>query len=100
MFLFHKPDQSPSYFAFAQTSTPTWGRFLTQVWPRQPNPLTLGYPRLQNLSRSLEKKLCIAKKCLDGWLNLIELFPGSAGLQFASLNTLMLVPADMQMGYI
>jgi len=40
-----------------QTSTPTPERFLTQIWPRQPNPMTLGYPKLQNLIRLLEKKL-------------------------------------------
>jgi len=46
---------SPS---FVQTSTPTQGRFLTQVWPHLPDALTLVYPKLQNLNRSREKKLC------------------------------------------
>jgi len=60
------PDQSPSNFA--QTSTPTQGRFLTQVWPCQPNLLTPGYPKLQNHSRSQEKKLCFIKNVQMGWL--------------------------------
>jgi len=50
-------DQSPTNFA--QTSTSTQGRFLTQVWHCQPDPLTSGYPKLQNLNRSMEKKLCV-----------------------------------------
>jgi len=53
------PDQFP----------PTRGRFLTQVWPRQPNPWPGGTPKLQNLNRSLEKILRY-KKC-------IIFFPGS-----------------------
>jgi len=50
----------------AQTSTPTRERFLTQVWPRQPYPLTLGYPKLQNLYRSLEKKIFALQKKFSG----------------------------------
>jgi len=29
--------------------------------PRQPDPRTMGYPKLQNLNRSLEKKPCFTK---------------------------------------
>jgi len=58
-------NQSPPNFV--QTSTSK--RFLTQVWPRQSDPLTPGYPKLQNLNRSLEKKTLFYKKC-------IKFFPG------------------------
>jgi len=51
------PDQSPPNFA--QTSPPTWGRFLTQAWPCQPNPWTPGYPKLLNPNGSRERKLCV-----------------------------------------
>jgi len=54
-FTHEQPDQSPPNFA--QTSPSTLERFLTQVWPRQIGHLTLGSPKLQNLSRSLENKL-------------------------------------------
>jgi len=75
------PDQSPPNFV--QTFTPNQGKFLTQVWPRLPNPLTLGYPKLQNLSRStLEKKLCFTKNVHKGDL----FFTGSAGPWFASIS--------------
>jgi len=39
----------------------TQGRFSTQVWPCQPNPQTPGYPKLNYLISSPEKKLCSAK---------------------------------------
>jgi len=41
--------QSPPNFA--QTSILTKGRFLTQAWPRQHDPPTSRYPKLQNLNR-------------------------------------------------
>jgi len=51
------PDQSPPNCV--QTSTPTQE---THVWPY---PLTPGYPKLQNLSRSGEKKLCFTNNALN-----------------------------------
>jgi len=56
-------DQSPPNFA--QTSIPTQGRYLTQVWPHQPDSLIPGYLKLQNLNRSLEKKLWSTKNVLN-----------------------------------
>jgi len=54
----HKPlNQSPPNFA--QTSTPTWGGFLKQVSPGQPDPLTPGYPKLQNLEKNFALQKCI-----------------------------------------
>jgi len=58
-FTIESPDQSPPNFE--QTSTHTQGRFLTQVWPCKPDTLTLGYLKLQNLNRSLEKNFDIQK---------------------------------------
>jgi len=58
MSLFHARTAGPISPNFVQTTTPTKERFLTQVWPRQLNTLTPGNPKLQNLSRLQEKKLC------------------------------------------
>jgi len=53
IFMHEQQDQSPSNFV--QISAPTQRRFLIQVWPCQLNPLTPGYPKLQNLNRSRRK---------------------------------------------
>jgi len=53
---------------FVPTSSPTQGRFLTQVWPHQSNPVTPGYPNLQNLNRSQEKNFALQK--------MHQIFPG------------------------
>jgi len=61
MYLCHSFTSEPPYQSppnFAQTFPSTQG-FFTQVYPRQTNPLTLRYPKLQNLNRSLEEKLCV-----------------------------------------
>jgi len=63
-------DQFPPNFV--QTSTPTRGRFLTQVWHRQPNPLTPGYPKIKNLNRSIT--------------GVKTFVPGSAGPRLANLS--------------
>jgi len=55
---------------FVQTSPPTQGRFLTQVSPCQPNSLSPGYPKLQNLSRSRAKKLCVMQNVQMGTLKI------------------------------
>jgi len=56
-----RESSNQSLLNFVQTLTPTQGRFLTQVWPRQPEPLTLEYLKLQNPNRSLQKKLQSAR---------------------------------------
>jgi len=48
---------------FAQTSTPIQGRFLAQVWPCQPIPLTLGNPSSKSKQVTVEKTL-LYKKCI------------------------------------
>jgi len=57
---------------FARTSTPTQGRLLRQVWPRQPDPLTMGYPKLQNHWRknfALQKMHSFSRAVpCPGWL--------------------------------
>jgi len=77
------PDQSPPNFA--QTSTPTQGRFLTQAWPRQPDPWTPGYPNSKT-KKSHGRENLYGVKCPDGWLNLIKFFLGSAGPRQACLS--------------
>jgi len=69
------PDQSQP--KFVQTSTPPQGRFLTQVWPCQLNPLIPGYLKLQNLMRISGEKRLIYKKCS-------KLFPPQAWPGFGS----------------
>jgi len=76
-FIRKPPDQSPPNFA--QTSTPTQGRFFAQAWPRQPDFRTPGYPKWV----TGEKTLCNVK-CPVGWRKLIKFFPGSADAQLAS----------------
>jgi len=51
---------------FGQTSTPTWGRFLTQVLLLHLVTRGRMYCKLQNLSRSWEKKLCFSKNVQMG----------------------------------
>jgi len=88
------PDQSK--LNFARASPPTQGRFLTEVWPCQPDPLTPGYPKLQNLNRSLEKKTLLYKNVLNfsraasapGWLVLNKTLY-STRLWLANLITML-----------
>jgi len=42
------------------------GKLLNTTMTPQPDPLTPGYPKLQNLSRSQEKKLCFTKNVQMG----------------------------------
>jgi len=50
--------------------------------------LTPGYPKLQNLNRSLEKNFAL-KKCPDGWSDLIKFFPSSAGPKLAIITYIL-----------
>jgi len=78
LFMYEPPDQSPPNFA--QTSTPIQGRFLTQVWPRQPDPLTPN-------SKTLADHWSFTKNVQMGDLpNLIKFFPGNARPQLANLS--------------
>jgi len=74
--LFHPRTANQSPPNFAQTYPPTLKRSLTQVWPRQLDPLSTGYPKLWNLNGSQEKILFFTKK----W---IKFYPGSTGPRFS-----------------
>jgi len=80
LFMPKPPDQSPPNFA--QASTPTQGRFLTQAWPCQPNPWTQGYLKLQNPNASREKKLCFTKNVQMGNISSSN-FSRTSNLTFA-----------------
>jgi len=58
------PYQSPPNFA--QTSTPTQGRILTQVWPRQPKPPDPGVPQTPKPKQIMGEKLCFTKSIQMG----------------------------------
>jgi len=64
------PDQSPPNFA--QTSTPTQGRFLTQVWPCQPDPWPWHTPNSKTYKQITGEKTLLNKKC-------IKFFPAPVG---------------------
>jgi len=49
---------------FAQTSTLTQGRLLTQVWPRQPNTPDPGVPQTPKPKRITGEKTLLYKKCI------------------------------------
>jgi len=75
--LFQAWTTRPISTKFCQTSTPTQGRFQTQVWSRQTDPLTWGTPSSKT-STDYWRKTLLYKKFPDGGLNLIKFFPGGA----------------------
>jgi len=84
MYLFHKRTAQPISTKFCTDFHTNTGKVLNTSMTCQSNPLTPGYPKLQNLSRSLEKKLCFWKNVQRGDLISLKKFPVSAGPQLAS----------------
>jgi len=68
-FMRQLPDQYPSNFV--QTSTPTQGRLLTQIWPRQSDPWPQGIPNSKTYTDHWRKTL-LYKKCLKFFLGSVR----------------------------